>query len=108
MDEKWDVFAEGDVVFLHRGWTGHGIFAATFAPVDGGGRRIADAVVERDRDRYRRADDAYDCLLLELVLSTIVLEEPAADLRARLAGLTESRGGHTGTTPEAGRRSPGP
>jgi hypothetical protein len=50
MDEKWDVFTEGRVVFLHRSWTGDGVFAATFAPVDGGGWRIAGAVVERDAE----------------------------------------------------------
>lgn len=29
VDEKWDVFAEDDVVFLHRSWTGNGIYEAT-------------------------------------------------------------------------------
>lgn len=87
MDEKWDVFTEGDVVHLHRSWTGHGIFAATFTPVDDGGRRIAEAVVESDQERYRSEDDEYDCLMLELVISAIVLGEPARELRA---GLVES------------------
>ncbi|MFJ6780328.1 hypothetical protein [Streptomyces yangpuensis] len=88
MDEKWNVFAEGNVVFLHRSWTGYGVFAVTFAPVDDGGWRIAGAVVERDAARYRGTDDAYDCVMLELVVSTIVLGEPAPDLRARLVELT--------------------
>jgi hypothetical protein len=88
MDEKWDVFAEGEVVFLHRSWTGDGVFAATFAPVEDRGWRIASAMVERDPERYRRSDDAYDCILLELVISTIVLGEPAPDLRSRPAELT--------------------
>ncbi|MGW4348276.1 hypothetical protein ACWEL8_24825 [Streptomyces sp. NPDC004690] len=30
MDEKWNVFTEGEVVFFHRSWTGYGVFAATF------------------------------------------------------------------------------
>jgi hypothetical protein len=88
MDEKWDVFVEGEVVFLHRSWTGYGVFAATFAPVDGGGWRIASAVVERDAERYRGTDDAYDCVMLELVISAIVLGEPAPDLRSKLVELT--------------------
>jgi hypothetical protein len=25
MDEKWDVFAESQVAFLHRSWTGRGV-----------------------------------------------------------------------------------
>ncbi|WP_329182472.1 hypothetical protein [Streptomyces sp. NBC_01477] len=90
MDEKWNVFTEDEVVFVHRSWTGIGVFAATFAPVDGGGRRIASAVVERDSERYRNTDDAYDCVMLELLISAIVLGEPASDLRAKLVELTRA------------------
>ncbi|MET7290112.1 hypothetical protein [Streptomyces sp. NPDC005573] len=91
MDEKWDVFVEGDVVFLHRSWTGYGLFAATFARVEGAGWRIVSAVVERDPERYGSTDDAYDCLLLELVIATIVLGEAAPDLRSQLVELTRRR-----------------
>ncbi|MDF3294269.1 hypothetical protein [Streptomyces silvisoli] len=93
MDEKWDVFAEGDVVFLHRSWTGHGIFEVTFAPVDDGGWKVAEAVVERDQDRYRGKDDEYDCVMLQLVLSAIVLGEPAQELRGKLVELTRKAAG---------------
>lgn len=93
MDEKWNVFTEGEVVFLHRSWTGRGVFEATFAPVDDGGRRIAHAVVERDPKRYRGTDDDYDCLMLELVISSIVLGEPAQDLRSKLVELTRREPG---------------
>ncbi|MFE5969114.1 hypothetical protein [Streptomyces sp. NPDC056463] len=91
MDEKWDVFAEGEVVFFHRSWTGYGVFAATFAPVEGGGWGIASAVVERDGERYGGTDDAYDCLMLELVITAIVLGEPAPELRLRLVELTRRK-----------------
>lgn len=93
MDEKWDVFAEGDVVFLHRSWTGNGFVEATFAPADDGGRQVTEAVVERDQDRYRGKDDEYDCLMLELVLSAIVLGEPAQELRSKLVELTRRAAG---------------
>ncbi|MEU2062372.1 hypothetical protein [Streptomyces sp. NPDC013455] len=91
MDEKWDVLVEGEVVYLYRSWTGYGVFAATFAPVDGGGWRIASAVVERDAERYGGTDDAYDCVMLELVISAIVLGEPAPDLRSKLVELTRRK-----------------
>ncbi|MFE5898226.1 hypothetical protein ACFQ67_12550 [Streptomyces sp. NPDC056488] len=91
MDEKWDVFTEGEVVFLHRSWTGYGIFAATFAPVYGGGWRIASAVVERDGERYGGTDDTYDCVMLELVITAIVLGEPASEIRSRLVELIRQR-----------------
>ncbi|MER6844661.1 hypothetical protein, partial [Streptomyces platensis] len=93
MDEKWDAFAEGEVVFLHRSWTGYGVFAATFAPADGGGWRVAHAVVERDPERYRGTDDDYDCLMLELVIRGIVLGEPALDLRSKLVELRRRTSG---------------
>ncbi|MFJ3206097.1 hypothetical protein [Streptomyces sp. NPDC086989] len=88
MDEKWNVFAEGDVLFLHRSWTGRGIYEASFAPATGGGRRIISAVVETDRERYRSRGDEYDCLMMELIISAIVLGEPAVELRAGLVELT--------------------
>ncbi|XQE80964.1 hypothetical protein ACN24L_21320 [Streptomyces microflavus] len=91
MDEKWNVFTEGEVVHFHRSWTGRGVFAATFAPVDGGGWRIASAVVERDGERYGGTDDAYDCVMLELVITAIVLGEPAPELRSRLVELTRRK-----------------
>lgn len=91
MDEKWDVFTEGEVVFLHRSWTGYGVFAANFAPADGGGWRIVKAVVERDGERYGGTDDAYDCVMLELVITAIVLGEPTPDLRSKLVELTRRK-----------------
>ncbi|MET8518367.1 hypothetical protein [Streptomyces sp. NPDC005077] len=93
MDEKWQVFVEGDVVFMHRSWTGRGVYEASFAPVTGGGRRIASAVVEADGERYRSIGDEYDRLMMELIISAIVLGEPAADLRAGLVELTARASG---------------
>ena len=93
MDEKWNVFAEGDVLFMHRSWTGRGIYEASFAPATGGGRRITSAVVEAGGERYRSMGDEYDCLMMELILSAIVLAEPAAELRAGLVELTARASG---------------
>ncbi|MFD6494908.1 hypothetical protein [Streptomyces sp. NPDC060188] len=98
MDEKGDVFTEGEVVFLHRSWTGNGTFAATFAPVESGGWRIDSAVVERDTERYRGTDDAYDCAMLELGISAIVLGESATDLRTKLVELTRRKSGSDAST----------
>ncbi|MPY53672.1 hypothetical protein [Streptomyces acidicola] len=95
MDEKWNVFAEGDVVFMHRSWTGHGIYEASFASAPGGGRKIASAVVEADRDRYRSMGDEYDRLMLELIVSAIALGEPAVELRASLSELTARLSGRS-------------
>ncbi|MFD0119625.1 hypothetical protein ACFVZL_40290 [Streptomyces sp. NPDC058320] len=93
MDEKWNVFAEGNVLFMHRSWTGRGIYEASFAPATGGGMRIASAVMESDGERYRSTGDEYDRLMMELIISAIVLGEPAADLRAGLVELTARASG---------------
>ncbi|MGW1762230.1 hypothetical protein [Streptomyces mirabilis] len=93
MDEKWYVFVEGDVLFMHRSWTGHGVYEVSFAPAAGRGRRIASAVVEADGERYRSMGDEYDCLMMELIISAIVLGEPAAELRAGLVELTAGASG---------------
>ncbi|MFF7296339.1 hypothetical protein [Streptomyces sp. NPDC008265] len=93
MDQKWHVLVEGDTAFLHRSWTRFGVYEATFALVDGGGRRIVSALVERDGDRYRNTDDDYDSVMLELVISAIVLGEPAAELRSRLVESTSRKAG---------------
>lgn len=93
MDEKWNVFVEDDVLFLHRSWTGYGVYEATFTA--DGGRRIVSAVAEGDGERYRDMGDEYDCLMLELIISMIVLGEHATELRAGLAELTARASGRT-------------
>ena len=87
MDEKWDVFVEDDVAFLHRSWTGRGIFEASFTQV-GGGWCITAAVAESTPERVRNVRVQRDRVLLELVISAIVLGEPSADLRAELVRLS--------------------
>ncbi|AXK37120.1 hypothetical protein DVA86_06065 [Streptomyces armeniacus] len=85
MDDRWHVFAEGEVVHVHRSWTGNGIYEVRFAPAEGGegGWRIASAVVETDPQRYRSRGGEFERVTLELVLSTAVLGEPARELAAR-------------------------
>jgi hypothetical protein len=85
MDEKWDVFVENHVAFLHRSWTGNGVFEATFSPA-GGGWRISGAVVGSSRARTVSAE--LNRVLLELVLCAIILGEPAVGLRAELVRLS--------------------
>lgn len=91
MDEKWVVFVENHVAFLHRSWTGNGVLEASFSPVDDGWH-ISAAVVETSSKRARKVSAELDQVLLELVLSAIVLGEPAAGLRAELVRLSSPQG----------------
>jgi hypothetical protein len=85
MDEKWDVFVENRVAFLHRSWTGNGVFEASFSPA-GDGWHISAA--ETSSERARKVSAELNRVLLELVLSTILLGEPAVGLRAELVRLS--------------------
>ncbi|MEV6955753.1 hypothetical protein [Streptomyces sp. NPDC051183] len=99
MDEKWDVFTEDSVVYLHRSWTGFEIFESAFVPAEDGGWTIAGAVVESDPERYGGTSDMRAALMLELVLSSIVLGEDATELRARLVELTTLTSSSTDVLP---------
>lgn len=76
-DDRWLAFMEDDRLFLHRSWTGHGIFEATFAATSGG-FVVTSALTEGDPCRYTsdldliRASDE----LLDLI--TYVSGESAA------------------------------
>jgi len=63
------------------------VFEASFSPVDGGWH-ISSAVVGSSSKRLRNVSAQRDRVLPELVLSAIVLGEPAADLRAELVRLS--------------------
>jgi hypothetical protein len=80
MDEKWEIFAEGDVLFLHRSWTGFGIYEVSFTEANGG-FRIAEGVVESDRDRYCSRSDELECVMVELMVRSLLLGEAATELR---------------------------
>jgi hypothetical protein len=91
MDEKWDVFVENRVGFLHRSWTGNGAFEASFSPVDGGWH-ISAAVAETSPERVRKVSAELNQVMLELVLCAVVLGEPAVGLRAEPVRLSSPQG----------------
>ncbi len=90
---KWTARCRGDVLRLHRSETGYGIYEATFVPTADGGRRIARALVEGHARRYRSPSTEYDALVLELVVSAVLLDEPAHGLRAALTRLMRAASG---------------
>ncbi|MEU8275261.1 hypothetical protein ACFYOK_26785 [Microbispora bryophytorum] len=73
MDDRWSAYVESDTMHLHRSWTGHQIYEARFGRTPDG-RFVVAARVEADGGRHRRAGDAYDRLLLELLVDTILLQ----------------------------------
>jgi hypothetical protein len=50
MDDRWIAFVEHDRLFLHRSWTGLGVYEAQFAQV-AEGWSISELLVTGDRDK---------------------------------------------------------
>ncbi|HEX5116946.1 MAG TPA: hypothetical protein VFW65_17280 [Pseudonocardiaceae bacterium] len=82
MDDKWVAFVEDDRLFLHRSWTGFGIYEARFAR-DDDGWFIAELLVSGDRDTYPRASDSYEALSVEVVIDGVLLGQWHTEARAR-------------------------
>jgi hypothetical protein len=67
MEDRWFAFYEEPWLYLHRSWTGFGVYQVRFEPVDGSSH-VAEALVSRDPDQYRSPDAINDALLLALLL----------------------------------------
>jgi hypothetical protein len=76
MEDRWHAYVEGERLYLHRSWTGRGIYEAGFVR-EAHGWRISDAVVEGDRRFYRRRDDAGETALLAALIDAVLLTEHA-------------------------------
>ncbi len=74
MEEKWFIFMEENRLFLHRSWTGLGVYEATFTSV-AGGYVIKSAVVTGDETQYSRPSDQDETLILEMLIAGHLLDE---------------------------------
>jgi hypothetical protein len=86
MDDKWIAFVEHDRLFLHRSWTGRGVYEAQFAS-GSDGWRITELLVCGDRGHYRRATDAWEALFIEAVIDGVLLGQWDTDARTRLRAM---------------------
>jgi hypothetical protein len=82
MDDKWLALVEHDRLFLHRSWTGRGVYEAQFAR-SGDGWSITELLVTGDRDSYRRATDAYEAVFVEALIDGVLLGQWDSDACAR-------------------------
>jgi hypothetical protein len=86
MDDKWLAFVEDDRLFLHRSWTGFGVYEAQF--VRGrDGWHITELLVSGDRSTYRRASDAYEALFVEAIIDDLLLGNCHTDAWTRLRSM---------------------
>jgi hypothetical protein len=68
MDYRWCSYLIGHRLFLHRSWTGEGIFEAEFAPVNGGWHVITAAVESGHTNSYVDRPDSELSNLLRRVI----------------------------------------
>jgi hypothetical protein len=91
MDDKWHAYVEAQRLYLHRSWTGKGIFEAQFLRA-AEGWHITSAVVEGDRNAYRRHDDAYESALLEALIDGKLCRVSDGPSHQRMARIWAERG----------------
>lgn len=91
MHDKWDAYVEGRRLYLHRSWTGWGVYEADFGPVPDGGQ-MTSAVVAGDRSSYHRQDDNHESALLEALIDGKLLGICDGPGHQRLARFRNERG----------------
>lgn len=76
MEDKWFIYEEGGWLNFHRSWTGFCVYRIGLRKTPTGGE-IAEAWVNRDKEQYTCADDAYDAQLLSWLIDVLLLKRPA-------------------------------
>jgi hypothetical protein len=72
MEEKWDIFTEGDSTTYARSWTGFIIFIARF-DLDGEVWRVSHLRANRDPEQYHGSDDDEDIRFFEILTHEYVI-----------------------------------
>lgn len=82
MEDKWFIYCEGDILFIHRSWTGHCIYRVALS--QGGALKVA---VNRDPAQYRETDIECDKIQLNILLNRLTGKqgENAGLMKAYLA-----------------------
>lgn len=70
--DKWFIYLAGEWLHFHRSWTGSCIFQLQLLPVDDH-YETRQAIVNRDPEQYRSADDAQDVKLISHLIDDLLL-----------------------------------
>jgi hypothetical protein len=77
MDDRWFIFLENNQLYFHRSWTGTCIYQITLDRTDSDSIVVTEALVNRDPDEYKIADDEFDVALLSFLIDNLLLGRPA-------------------------------
>ena len=72
MDDKWFIFFENDHLYFHRSWTGVRVYDLTLAK-DNGAYIVEETWVNRDKRQYNWLNDEEDCVTLDYLINTFLL-----------------------------------
>lgn len=76
MEDKWFIFYEAPLLFLHRSWTGVCAYVVTLRDEEGGAA-VEEAWVNRAPAEYSETDAAYDAKMLAFLVDRLLLGLPA-------------------------------
>jgi hypothetical protein len=83
-EDRWVGLFVGQRLFLHRSWTGAGIYEAEFDERGDGSWQIVDAVVESDEATYRPDEDSVEAAKLAALVDVLLLgRRPASGTTRR-------------------------
>ncbi|WP_416407152.1 hypothetical protein [Agrobacterium rosae] len=72
MEDKWFIYFSESSLFLHRSWTGKGVYRVDFEP-DQNGAKVCQAVC--DAEIVAKSTTAYQAQLLGFLISNILLDK---------------------------------
>jgi len=76
MDDRWFIFLENNQLYFHRSWTGVCVYQITLEHT-ADSFMVTKALVNRDPDEYKIADDAFDLGLITFLIDNLLLGRPA-------------------------------
>jgi O-acetyl-ADP-ribose deacetylase len=89
MDDRWFAFMEADRLFLHRSWTGMGVYELFFTEVSDGWVNT-ELLVSGDTEQYRRGSDEWEVTFVELLIGGVLLHHWDERLSTRLKNIEQA------------------
>lgn len=74
MEDKWFIYFENEILYLHRSWTGFCIYKAHFHKSDKS-YKLTHAEVNRNTKQYSEIDDIYEQNMLMYLINVLLLRE---------------------------------
>ena len=74
MEDRWFIYLQSDVLYLHRSWTGNCIYKITLRAEENG-YKIAEALANSNEEQTPALDEEYQVKLLDFLISNLLLDE---------------------------------